>query len=421
MRVFRESSWNSQRGALRGPRLIGRVEAVHATQAEIRATAEDPLRLRALHFLEILDTRREERFDRLVRIAQRHFGVPMVAINFIDADRQWTKAEAGLPGQTDELLSESMCAHTVHANTTLVVPDTSTDDRFRNGKFVADGARFYAGHPLRAPGGQPIGSLCILDTRPRELSDQEQDDLADLAALVEREVALTNELDRAAYVQQMLMPREAPDLPGYELAGLCVPARDIGGDFYAWQLLGDGKLQVHVSDVMGKGIPAALLAASMRTAVLGAAQFNDQSMAVAKVASVAETILGSTETFATLFSGRLDPASGTLEYIDAGHGLALILEADGGFRRLQSSGLPIGLLPADTWELHQDRLAPGEMLVVVTDGILDLFPRLEAAIDYAVEGTGRQTTAASFVAAAVALAETEGAQDDVTVLALRRR
>jgi hypothetical protein len=243
---------------------------VQATAAEIQATAEDPVRVRALHFLRILDTRREERFDRLVRIAQHHFGVPMVAINFVDADRQWTKAEVGLPGQTNEPISESMCAHTVHQNATLIVPDASTDPRFSGGKFVAGGTRFYAGHPIHAPGGQPIGALCILDTAPRELSEQEADDLADLAALVEREISLSRELDRAAQVQQLLMPRSSPEIPGYELAGLCVPASDIGGDFFAWQVLEDGRLQLHVSDIMGKGVPAALLAASMRAALLGA-------------------------------------------------------------------------------------------------------------------------------------------------------
>lgn len=400
--------------------MVGRVERVHATEAAIRAVAEDTLRLRALHFLKILDTRREERFDRLVRIAQRHFGVRAVAINFIDADRQWTKAEEGLPGQASEPLSESMCAHTVHANTTLVVPDAGEDDRFRHGKFVAQGVRFYAGHPIHAPGGQPIGSLCIVDTKPRELGDNEREDLADFAALVEREIALTQELDRAAHVQQLLMPREAPSIPGYELAGLCVPARDIGGDFFAWQLVDGGRLQLHVSDIMGKGIPAALLAASMRAAVVGAAQHNDQATAVAKVAAAADTILGDTETYATLFSARLDPASGDLEYIDAGHGLAVILDVDGGFRRLPSSGLPVGLLADDTWELQRERLAPGETLIVVSDGILDLFPTLEEAIDYAVRGNAGRPTAERLVASAVALAETEGAQDDVTVLALRR-
>ncbi|NKX52139.1 serine phosphatase, partial [Arthrobacter deserti] len=89
--------------------------------------------------------------------------------------------------------------------------------------------RFYAGEPVRAPDGERVGSLCIVDTRPRQLRSREQEILHELAGWVERELALQRELDRAAQIQQMLMPRSVPDLPGYELAGRCVPTQDIGG------------------------------------------------------------------------------------------------------------------------------------------------------------------------------------------------
>lgn len=342
----------------------------------------------------------------------------MAAVNFIDAGRQWTKAEVGLNGLEEAPLEESFCLHTVEQDAPLVVEDVGADPRFADGQFVADGIRFYAGHPLHAPGGEAIGSLCIVDTRPRTLSPNDQAVLAALAGLVERELAITGELERAAQVQRMLMPRTAPDIPGYELAGQCTPARSIGGDFFAWQPLPDGTVQLHLADVMGKGIPAALIAASLRAVLLGASQFNDQLTTVEKIAAASQELFGDTETFATLFSGRLDPATGELDYVDAGHGLAFILTPGQAARRLPSSGLPLGIIPDDTWELGHAQLQPGQALVVVSDGIFDLFPDLDTALARASRNTG--FTAAQLVDQAISFAKAHEHKDDVTILALRR-
>jgi serine phosphatase RsbU (regulator of sigma subunit) len=311
-----------------------------------------------------------------------------------------------------------MCAHAVQSDATLVVEDAGADPRFAEGKFVADGVRFYAGHPLHAPSGEPIGSLCILDTEPRELSGRDQEVLAALAGLVEREVALAGELGRAAQVQQMLMPRSSPEIPGFQLAGRCEPARSVGGDFFSWQRLPDGALQIHLADVMGKGIPAALIAASLRAVLLGASQFNDQLTTVEKVAAASQDLFGETETFATLFSARLDPDSGALQYVDAGHGLAFILPAAGPLRPLPGTGLPLGVLPDDTWTLGREQLSPGETLMVVSDGMLELFPSIDEALAHA--GDHRLLDAGQLVEAYVSYARDHQHKDDVTVLALRR-
>ncbi|WP_052207086.1 PP2C family protein-serine/threonine phosphatase [Sinomonas humi] len=380
--------------------------------------AAEARRVEALHRLGILDTAPEERYDRFVEAACAVFGVPAAAVNFIDADRQWTKAEVGLNGLEEVPLSESMCAHTVRQDSTLVLEDASKDPRFADGMFVADGVRFYAGHPLHAPTGEPIGSLCIVDTKPRALTGKDRTALAALARLVEREVAMGAELDRAAQVQQLIMPRTAPEVPGYRLAGRCVPARSVGGDFFAWQRLPTGDLQVHVADVMGKGIPAALIAASLRAVLLGASAFNDQLITVEKVAAASQDLFGDTDTFATLFSARLNPATGDLQYIDAGHGLGFVLSPGRAPRRLASSGLPLGVVPDHAWEAHGEHLEPGDVLVVVSDGILELFPNLEDALTRAAQA--KTLDAAQLVENAIAFARRQQHEDDVTILALRR-
>ncbi len=378
-------------------------------------------RARALHALNVLDTPREQRYDRIVRLAQRMFDVPMVAVNLIDADRQWTKAEAGLDGLENTSTTDSMCRHTVQRPEALVVTDTTADDRFRDNVFVRQDphVRFYAGHPLEAPGGERIGSLCLLDTKPRSLSADERTLLQEMAGWVERELALQNELDRAAQVQQVLMPRTAPRVDGYELAGRCVPTQAIGGDFFAWHLLDDARLQLHVADVMGKGIPAALIAASVRAMLVGAAQFNDQDRAFARVAQASQDLLADTGAFVTAFSARLDPATGRVEYVDAGHGLAFVFTA-GGYRPLERSGPPLGVFPDDTWQLHSTVLEPGETLVVISDGFLDFFPTLEETLEQAVGASIPELPVAEVVDRAVAFAQAQGHPDDVTVVALRR-
>lgn len=347
------------------------------------------------------------------------FGVEAAAINFVTEDRQWTKAQTGADGVTEVPVSESICAHVVDADALLIVPDAAKDARFANLRYVTQGVRFYAGYPLHAPTGEPIGSLCIADRTPRTLSAADRVALQALAGLVEREVAIAAEFDRALTVQQLLLPASAPHVPGYRIAGRSVPATTVAGDFFAWQVLPDGALQVHLADVMGKGIPAALLAASLRAALLTVAQFNDQATTMMKVGSAASNVFGATDSFATVFSARLHPDTGRIDYVDAGHGLAVIIDQRNRVRQLRSSGIPVGILPGDTWQAHQEQLQPGEMLIVVSDGVLELFPDLAHGLQR-LTTSSRRWTATHIVDAAVSFARAQHHHDDVTIIAIQR-
>lgn len=147
-------------------------------------------RVAALKRLGILDTAPEERFDRHTRIASALFKVPIALVSLVDADRQWFKSCFG----TDVCESSretSFCAHAIASNSDLlIVPDALQDDRFRDNPMVSDGPRirFYAGAVLRSPEGKKVGTVCILDVRPRNLSDDEQKLLRDVAAAVEAEM-----------------------------------------------------------------------------------------------------------------------------------------------------------------------------------------------------------------------------------------
>jgi hypothetical protein len=382
--------------------------------------AGEEVRLRALHSLGILGTPREERFDRIARLARRLFDASGAAVNFIAEDRQWTKAESGLEGLVAVPLGESMCARTVRSGVLTVIEDAAEDAEFCDGMFVADGVRFYAGCPIDSGDGVVVGTLCIVDTVPRTFDDRDRAALADLAALAEREIGLSGELRRAGEVQQMLMPSLALEVPGYEMAGRCVASQDIGGDFFAWQLLSTGEIQLHLADVMGHGIPAALVAASLRAVLLGASQFNTLRDTMGKVADATGQLFEDSASFATLHSVRVHPETGTMEYVDAGHGLAFILDLQGGLRRLATSGPPLGLLPDAAWEPRAEHLAPGETLVVVSDGLLDLFPSLEEAVAKVLRKRVADGSVRELVDRVIAFSERRGHDDDVTVLALRR-
>ena len=146
-------------------------------------------RLAALHGLDLLDTQPEERFDRYTRLAATLFNVPVSLVTLIDEDRQWFKSCIG--SDIRETSREvSFCAHAIQKREVMVVPDALLDHRFADNPLVISGphVRFYAGAPLFVAGRHPIGTLCILDTRPRHFSEQEANLLSDLAAMVETEL-----------------------------------------------------------------------------------------------------------------------------------------------------------------------------------------------------------------------------------------
>jgi diguanylate cyclase (GGDEF)-like protein/PAS domain S-box-containing protein len=150
--------------------------------------AEDQ-RVTALHSLGLLDTAHEDRFDRFTRLASAAFGVPIALVSLVDNNRQWFKSGVGVD-YCETSRDIAMCSHAVALDDLLVVSDTLSDERFRDFPYVcgAEGIRFYAGQPLHSLDGQPVGTLCILDTRPRDFGVPERRMLRDLAQMVQDEL-----------------------------------------------------------------------------------------------------------------------------------------------------------------------------------------------------------------------------------------
>jgi diguanylate cyclase (GGDEF)-like protein len=151
---------------------------------------EETRRLAALHALNILDSEREERFDRLTRLAQRVFKTQAAQVNLLDEDRVWFKSSLGYGGE-EGARNTSFCGHAILAPQTTVVGDASLDDRFADNPFVLGdpNIRFYAGHPITAPGGEPVGTFCVFDDTPRDATEFDEETLRELAAMAEAEIA----------------------------------------------------------------------------------------------------------------------------------------------------------------------------------------------------------------------------------------
>lgn len=231
--------------------------------------------------------------------------------------------------------------------------------------------------------------------------------------------AARSELQRATEVQQSLLPKEDIRVEGYDVAGVFRPSRSVGGDFYDWYQTPDG-LHLTFADAMGKGMGAALIAATVRAVMRSTGHRPDLEGAFASASKAIATDLDSSNSFVTLFHARLEAASGKVSYVDAGHGLALHVQSGGTAERLPSGGPPVGAWTGTDWPQSAFQLAPGDSLVVVSDGVLDVFESVEdftKAVRTATLSHGSSHAASSAI---MALAPAETADDDVTVVVVRR-
>jgi sigma-B regulation protein RsbU (phosphoserine phosphatase) len=183
---------------------------------------------------------------------------------------------------------------------------------------------------------------------------------------------LYRELEVARDVQQEMFPKTIPQLPDFEYAAACRSAKFVGGDYYDWFSLPNGKLAFTLGDVSGKGISAALVMAGIQSSLRRELMGSSQEMAKC-LAEFNQTLLRSTASgrYSTLFSGTFDSASRLLTYVNCGHVAPILWHASGGKRkieRLDVGGPPIGLLDGMSFEQAEVKLAPGDVLVCFSDG-----------------------------------------------------
>jgi phosphoserine phosphatase RsbU/P len=240
---------------------------------------------------------------------------------------------------------------------------------------------------------------------------------------------IEREMELAAAIQREILPHSLPEVAGVELAAANLPTRHVGGDYYDLIPLSRGRLAFLVADVSGKGVPAALLVSTVHAAVH--LQIDEAKTVVDLVKRIDRHLrrYAATRKFLTLFFGLLEPDTGQLTYVSAGHNPALLLRRAGPLVRLNSTGVPVGMFPDASWRQETLTLSPGDLLCVYTDGVTEAvnveeeefgMERLSALI-----GAGRDMPLSGLcdrVLADVADFAADMPQyDDQTLLLLRRK
>ncbi|MGW0561495.1 PP2C family protein-serine/threonine phosphatase [Streptomyces sp. NPDC003016] len=430
------------------------------------AVSVEAARMAAVRRYDILDTPPDGAFDRVAAVAARLFDVPVATVTIVDEDRIWFKATHGLEGVTEIGRDPGLCASAILTDDTLVIPDALADPVACSNPLVAGplGVRFYAAAPIITADGHRLGTVNILDTRPRLITAADTATLADLAAMVvdalelrlsalhrlreEQERRIEQEEARkqaerdkeaitsfASALQRTLLPPALPAVPGLELACHYQTAspRDVGGDFYDVFPLGGDRWAFFLGDVCGKGAEAAAVTSLTRYTLREAAQHHSDPIDVLDALNSAlllDPSVGSR--YCTCVFGTLTPAPEggfTVVVATGGHPPLFHLEHDGdvvvrveGVR--PTGGMLVGALDQARFASHTLYLAPGHGLLLYTDGLTEA--RLADGAMLGEDGVAaflatRDTSAASaLVEETVALIANmpQGAGDDVALLAL---
>jgi serine phosphatase RsbU (regulator of sigma subunit)/pSer/pThr/pTyr-binding forkhead associated (FHA) protein len=327
----------------------------------------------------------------------------------------------------------------------LLVRDTALDDAFKSrDSIVGQQVQSVMAVPLQT--NDRVIGLVNVDSRSfaRPFTPDDLDLLtviANVAAIrIENErlnvvehqkQMISRELEQAAAIQRRLLPREAPIVPGYQIAGHNLPCQTVGGDYFDFFPYADGRIGLVLGDVSGKGMQAAIL----MSAVKGGVQvlFGETPDDVASLMSRLDRVVAANfprNRFVTLFFGLLDPATGELTYCNAGHNPPFVIRADESIERLTSCGTILGIFPDMTYEVKHSRLGPGDVLTLFSDGVTEENnPGGEEFGDDRLAGLlvqfnkanhGAETVVEGIRQAVLLWAAGAAAADDVTVVVARR-
>ena len=288
-------------------------------------------------------------------------------------------------GEVGEIrVSRNVLDEVVIRGKSVLTSDAQHDPRFASGTVVLQGVRSVLAVPLGVADkvfGIIYADSPIAEGRFTEDHLKVLTTLASVAAIrVENATLIEVRLDRerlerelalASEIQQRFQPTAPPIVPGYELQGISFPCYEIGGDYYDFIEREDGRLVIALGDVSGKGTAAALLMSSLHAAVHAQSASHDSLVATISAVNkyLAENIPANR--FVTLFYAELDPASGALSFLNAGHNPPLIVHAAGTVEQLASGGLPLGIKPDAEYREGRTQLQQGDVLCIYSDGVTE--------------------------------------------------
>jgi serine phosphatase RsbU (regulator of sigma subunit) len=389
-----------------------------------------------------------ELFDKIMNLIFETVGPERCAILLLEGDppRPVVKASRSRQGQPIESVSRSIARQVIQDKVSLFIPNILEDALFSaQDSILSTGIRSAICAPLwytqSEGGGDAVIGLIYLDSLigSRSFDDEDQTIvtlLANLAATrIENTRLLEESLEKrrmeddmrvASEIQRGLLPSAAPVVPGYSLCGVNFPCRTVGGDYYDFELE-DGHLLFALGDVSGKGTGAALLMTMLRASVR--AHWTEPTLAAAATRinrTVAQNVPANK--YVTFFMGRLEPETGRLTYVNAGHNPPVLVRGSGELETLCEGGMVLGLFDSAPYEQGEARLETGDSLVVFSDGVTETWNADDEEygearlVDLLVQRRGQDAEGlqASILEALEAFAPGVKASDDRTIIVLKR-
>lgn len=385
-------------------------------------------------------------FSSIVSIAREQLGVERGTLFFVDEAKGEIWARIPMEGEVSEIrlpMGQGIAGTVAATGETVIVPDAPSDPRFDPSVDRRSGfrTRSILCVPIRNRQGRIVGVLQLLNKKDGEFGAADLEFLSLVSdhvaigmenatnhlSLVEKD-RMQRELALGREIQKRLLPEPPRGIAGTEIAARSVSCFEVGGDTYDFLELPSGHLGLAIADVSGKGVPAALVMSSLQAALRVAVPLDESPVRLAARLDKLVRDLAGGRKYVTFFFGVLDPLTGRLAYVNAGHNPPLHL-GRGGTTPLASTGVPIGLVPAPAWREAETVLEPGDTLVLYTDGLTEAaspddeefgdarFRELAAAL------AGRPTgeIVEGLLAGVTAFEAGSPPSDDKTLVVLRRK
>lgn len=323
----------------------------------------------------------------ILATATKNTGAERGTIYLLDEARGeiWSRSTQG--GEVVEIrlpLGVGIAGHVARTGEVVNLQDAYADPRFDRSVDAATGytTRSILCMPMHDKDGRVIGVFQLLNKQNDQFHDEDIQFLdavsAHAAMAIENarlyeealeKKRLEDEMQVAREIQSHLLPEHLPEMPGYELAAINLPARQVGGDYYDLIQREDGRLAFTIADVSGKGVPASLLMASLRAAFHTQVQ---EDIPVHQITGKLNHLIcesTSPTSYITCFCGVLNPRNGHVRYTNCGHNPPMLMRADGEAQRLEKGGLVLGLMAPAPYESDALYLRHGDVLVLFTDGV----------------------------------------------------
>jgi sigma-B regulation protein RsbU (phosphoserine phosphatase) len=288
------------------------------------------------------------------------------------------------PVESDEMLSKGkgIIGHVIKSKESIILEDVRLDSRYIVG-------RVETLSEIAVPIIRDERAIGALDVESDKLSAFDKHHLeileffADASAIsLEKAILhhqilekkkLEEQMQMAKDVQSGLLPSEPPDIPGYDIAGICIPTFDIGGDYYDFISLDNENLALVIADVSGDGIPAALIMASFRAMLRNQLKINTNPAQVMNVLNQLIPEVSRKRDFITAFYGKLNFASNTFNYVNCGHNPPILLKAERQIIQLEEGGPSLNIIKDIKFNSDSVMLCSGDIIIFYTDGVTEIF------------------------------------------------